>query len=67
MSKKICIVDSDFAHKRIDISRYLKNDGFDVTILGSSKDKFPDDINYVHYNLNRYFSFLSLTSECCNK
>jgi glycosyltransferase involved in cell wall biosynthesis len=57
--KKICIVGGEDVHKRINISKYLKNDNFEVTILGTSTETFPDFINYVPYNLNRKLSLKS--------
>jgi len=57
--KRICIVGGEDVHKRINLSKYLINAGFEVTILGTSEKEFPKDINYVSYNLNRKFSFRS--------
>lgn len=59
MSKKICIVGGEDVHKRINLSKYLIDDGFVVTILGTSSASFPDNLTYVPYNLNRKFSFSS--------
>ena len=59
MDKKICIVGGEDVHKRINLSSYLIDNGFEVTILGTSNQPFPDFINYVPYNLNRSFSALS--------
>ena len=59
MNKKICIVGGEDVHKRINLSKYLIDNGFEVTILGTSNQTFPDNINYVPYNLNRSFSALS--------
>lgn len=59
MKKKICLVGGVDAHKRIDLSKYLIIDGFDVTILGTGSSKFPERINYVSYNLNRHFAPVS--------
>lgn len=59
MSKKICIVGGEDVHKRINISKYLIDAGFDVTILGTSEQKFPSNLTYIPYNLNRKFSFKS--------
>ncbi|MEJ2114205.1 MAG: glycosyltransferase family 4 protein [Flavobacteriaceae bacterium] len=53
MVKKICLVGGEDVHKRIPLSKYLKNAGYEVTIIGSSTDNFPESINYVSYNLNR--------------
>jgi len=58
-NKRICIVGGEDVHKRINLSRYLINAGFEVTILGTSPKEFPQGINYVPYNLNRKFSFKS--------
>lgn len=54
---KICIVGGEDVHKRIKLSKYLIESGFEVTILGTSEAAFPDHIHYVAYNLVRYFSF----------
>ncbi|WP_353777533.1 glycosyltransferase [Winogradskyella sp. 3972H.M.0a.05] len=54
---KICIVGGEDVHKRIKLSKYLRDSHFDVTILGTSEKTFPDFINYVPYNLVRSFSF----------
>ncbi len=59
MSKTICIVGGEDVHKRINLSKYLIDAGFHVTILGTSKQKFPDNVTYIPYNLNRKFSFIS--------
>lgn len=59
MNKKICIVGGEDVHKRINLSKYLIDEGFDVTILGTSKQQFPKEITYIPYNLNRKFSFKS--------
>ncbi len=59
MTKKLCIVGGEDVHKRINLSKYLISAGFDVTILGTSEQQFPNEINYIHYNLNRKFSFIS--------
>ncbi|MBQ0786065.1 MAG: glycosyltransferase [Oceanihabitans sp.] len=56
MIKKICLVGGEDVHKRISLSSYLKDAGFQVTILGTSTQKFPDYIHYVPYNLVRSFS-----------
>lgn len=54
---RICIVGGEDVHKRIALSKYLNEENFKVTILGTSNAFFPDYINYVPYNLVRYFSF----------
>ncbi|TYA58937.1 glycosyltransferase [Formosa maritima] len=59
MNKKICLVGGEDAHKRIPLSKYLTEAGFKVTILGTSKEKFPENINYIPYNLNRKLSLIS--------
>lgn len=59
MKKRICIVGGEDVHKRINLSKYLISDGFDVTILGTSNKAFPSNITYIPYNLNRRFSFVS--------
>lgn len=56
MVKKICLVGGEDVHKRIPLSAYLIDAGYEVTIIGSSKAKFPKNINYVPYNLNRNFA-----------
>ena len=56
MSKKICLVGGEDVHKRIALSSYLKEAGFQVTILGTTTHEFPDFITYVPYNLVRTFS-----------
>jgi len=56
MQKKICLVGGEDVYKRINFSKYLIQDGFDVTIIGTGSAKFPDNITYVPYNLNRSFS-----------
>ena len=56
MVKKICLVGGEDVHKRIPLSKYLIDAGYDVTIIGSSTSKFPENINYVSYNLNRNFA-----------
>lgn len=59
MSKKLCIVGGEDVHKRINISKYINEDDFEVTILGTSVEKFPDFITYIPYPLNRKFSIKS--------
>ena len=59
MKKRICLVGGEDVHKRIALSRYLIAANYDVTILGTSTNEFPDDITYVSYNLVRHFSPLS--------
>ena len=59
MSKKICLVGGQDVHKRIPLSKYLMDAGFEITILGTSVEEFPDNINYFPYNLNRRFSAVS--------
>ncbi|MFK2820256.1 glycosyltransferase family 4 protein [Flavobacteriaceae sp. LMIT009] len=54
---RICIVGGEDVHKRIKLSKYLKDANFEVTILGTSNKGFPDFINYMPYNLVRSFSF----------
>src|SRR5690554_154885 len=56
MAKKICLVGGEDVHKRILLSSYLMDAGFQVTIVGTSDHKFPKSVNYVSYNLNRSFS-----------
>ncbi|QRM90163.1 glycosyltransferase [Lacinutrix sp. WUR7] len=56
MNKKICLVGGEDVHKRISLSSYLKEAGFDVTIIGTSTHNFPDYIRYVPYNLVRHLS-----------
>src|SRR5690606_23523538 len=50
---KICLVGGEDSHKRIELSQYLIKAGFDVTILGTGNQDFPDNIRYVKYHLNR--------------
>ena len=57
--KSICLVGGEDVHKRIALSKYLINAGFDVTIIGTSTHKFPENIKYITYNLNRSFSPIS--------
>ncbi len=59
IKKKICIVGGEDVHKRINFSMYLIDDGYEVTILGTSEQKFPSELAYIPYNLNRKFSFKS--------
>lgn len=56
---KICLVGGEDVHKRIDLALCLIDAGFEVTIIGTSKRKFPSSIKYINYNLNRKLSFLS--------
>lgn len=56
MTKKICLVGGEDVHKRIALSRYLINAGFNITILGTSNQDFPNSIRYVPYNLVRSLS-----------
>ncbi|WP_417874745.1 glycosyltransferase family 4 protein [Xanthomarina gelatinilytica] len=56
MAKKICLVGGEDVHKRILLSSYLMDAGFQVTIVGTSDHKFPKSVNYISYNLNRSFS-----------
>ena len=56
MKKRICLIGGEDVHKRIALSRYLIEADFDVTILGTSTNEFPDDITYIQYNLVRHFS-----------
>ena len=58
-SKSICFVGGEDVHKRIQLSRHLTNNGYKITIIGTSNQTFPDYINYVNYNLVRYFSPVS--------
>ncbi|HLT52559.1 MAG TPA: glycosyltransferase family 4 protein [Flavobacteriaceae bacterium] len=55
----ICLVGGEDVHKRIELSQYLVDAGFRVTILGTSSQKFPDYVEYVNYNLVRSFSPVS--------
>lgn len=55
-NKRLCIVGGEDVDKRIPISKYLIDAGFDVTILGTSPKKFPDNVTYIDYNLYRKFS-----------
>jgi glycosyltransferase involved in cell wall biosynthesis len=59
MTKKICLIGGEDVHKRIFLSNYLMDAGFQVTIVGTSNQIFPKSIRYVPYNLNRSFSPIS--------
>lgn len=59
MVKKICLVGGEDVDKRILLSQYLNEAGFEVTILGTSNKEFPKPIIYIPYNLNRSFSPIS--------
>ena len=59
MEKKICLVGGEDVHKRIALSSYLIEAGFEVTIIGTSSKTFPDSVTYVPYNLVRHFSPVS--------
>lgn len=59
MVKKICLVGGEDVHKRIALSNYLFDAGFEITILGTSSHDFPDSIRYVPYNLVRHYSPIS--------
>ena len=59
MKKKICLVGGEDVHKRIELSKYLIDAGFHVTIVGTSKQVFPDYITYHSYNLKRNLSPIS--------
>jgi glycosyltransferase involved in cell wall biosynthesis len=59
MAKKICLVGGEDVHKRILLSNYLMESGYQVTIVGTSDHFFPETIRYVPYNLNRSFSPIS--------
>lgn len=56
MSRKICLVGGEDVHKRIHLSQYLIDASFDVTIIGTSKQSFPDNVTYVNCNLKRNLS-----------
>ena len=56
MSKKICLVGGEDVHKRIPLSKYLIEQNYQVTIIGTSVQEFPSNVTYVSYNLKRYFS-----------
>ncbi|MCX7549504.1 glycosyltransferase [Xanthomarina sp. F2636L] len=59
MAKKICLIGGEDVHKRILLSNYLMDAGFEVTIVGTSNIQFPKPITYIPYNLNRSFSPIS--------
>lgn len=59
MTKKICLIGGEDVHKRILLSKYLIDAGFQVTIVGTSNNSFPEPITYIPYNLNRSFSPIS--------
>ncbi len=56
-NKRLCIVGGEDVDKRIPISKYLIDAGFDVTILGTSSKKFPDNVTYINYNLYQEIFF----------
>lgn len=56
MKKKICLVGGEDVHKRIQLSQYLIASDFEVTIIGTSKQSFPENITYHSYNLRRDLS-----------
>ena len=58
MKKKIeiCLVGGEDAHKRIDLSQRLLLKGFSVTILGTKDYEYPENINFIKYDLNRSFN-----------
>lgn len=56
MQKKICLVGGEDVHKRIQLSKYLMESDFQVTIIGTSNHKFPESITYHNYNLKRSLS-----------
>lgn len=59
MTKKICLIGGEDVDKRILLSNYLLEAGFQVTIVGTSNKIFPETIIYIPYNLNRSFSPIS--------
>jgi len=59
MVNKICLIGGEDVDKRILLSQYLIEAGFEVTIVGTSPKTFPKSINYIPYHLNRSFSPIS--------
>lgn len=59
MVKRICLVGGEDVHKRIPLSKHLIKGGYTVTIVGTSNQIFPDEIEYHDYNLERHFSPIS--------
>lgn len=59
MQKKICLVGGEDVHKRIALSKYLIDAGFHVTVIGTTREPFPENITYVSYNLKRHFAPLA--------
>lgn len=53
---KICLVGGEDAHKRINLSKYLVNNKYQVTILGTVPYDYPKEINFIQYHLKRSFS-----------
>lgn len=58
-SISICLVGGEDAHKRIELSQHLIQNGFDVTILGTKEFQCPNGINVIWYRLNRRFNPIS--------
>ena len=58
MEKKIhiCLIGGEDAHKRIELSQHLLQEGFVVTILGTKDYTYPKNINFIKYDLNRSFN-----------
>ncbi|WP_411032139.1 glycosyltransferase [Spongiimicrobium sp. 3-5] len=52
-SISICLVGGEDAHKRIELSKYLINNNFKVTILGTKDYDYPEGITFIKYKLNR--------------
>lgn len=49
----ICLVGGEDAHKRIELSQYLVQNGFDVTIIGTKSYQYPNNVTFLRYDLNR--------------
>lgn len=56
---KLCLVGGEDAHKRIELSNYLLQYGFEITILGTKDYDYPDHIQFIKYNLNRKLNLFS--------
>ncbi|MCV6628480.1 MAG: glycosyltransferase family 4 protein [Flavobacteriaceae bacterium] len=57
--QKIALIGGEDAHKRIALSRLLTQQGYDVSILGSKTYDYPEDIQFIPYNLNRKLNLSS--------
>lgn len=55
----ICLMGGEDAHKRIDLSKHLIANKFEVTILGTEDYDYPKNISFIKYGLNRSFNPIS--------